>query len=114
MQEEMFDSAVRDGGDLAGVFEYEDGVGYFYLYALTGDDGKKVLDAIPVIVGTADFEESDIAIAWDQRGQKVGLFIRGSLWAVFDVQRQSKGGGKYAPGVVPALPPELQFPLPVH
>lgn len=41
MQDEMVDSAVNSRGDLAGVFEYEDGVGYFYLYALKAKRARK-------------------------------------------------------------------------
>ena len=114
MQTGMFDSAVRTAGDMAGVFEYEDGTGYFYLYALTGGKGKRVLDSIHVISGEPDFDESDITTAWDAAGQRVGLFIRGVLWAAFEVAHHRKGGGMYAPGAIPAMPTDLSFPLPVH
>lgn len=54
---EMFQSAVRSSGDLAGVFEYDGETGYFYLYQ-TGAMGNKILSANHILTGPADFEES--------------------------------------------------------
>lgn len=104
--DELFDSHVRSSGDLAGVFEYDGNTGYFYLYATDEPEAHKVLDAIHVFSGEPDFGEEDIAIRWDQNELKVGLFIRGILWAVFDHQQRVKYGGGYKPELVPKLPPE--------
>jgi hypothetical protein len=40
---EMFESASRANGDLAGVFEYDGETGYFYLYETKETRGKKWL-----------------------------------------------------------------------
>lgn len=100
---EMFASAARSAGDLAGVFEYDGDTAYFYLYQ-TGDPGNKVLDSIHILSGRPDFEESDIEVRWNAREQNVGLFIRGELWAVFNGDTQAKHGGDYRPGTHPELP----------
>jgi hypothetical protein len=80
---EMFVSALRSAGDEAGVFEYDGETGYFYLYA-TKCKENEVLGAICVVIGVPDFGEIDVAIRWNAEQSKVGLFIRGRLWAAFD------------------------------
>jgi hypothetical protein len=105
---EIFDSSLRKAGDLAGVFEYDGETAYFYLYATEGEHGTKVLDSIHVLSGEPDFTERDIAIRWDLGEQKVGLFIRNVLWAVFDSDHRRKYGGDYRPGARPTVPPEAE------
>lgn len=101
---EIFDSAVRPAGDLAGVFESDGDTAYFYLYATGGDTGQKVLDSIHVFSGEPDFAEADVSVRWDSEEQKVGLFIKGVLWAAFDCTRRTKYGGSYKLGGKPSLP----------
>ncbi len=107
VQGEIFVDAARSAGDLAGVFEFDGQTGYFYLYRLRGE-GQKVLGAIHVVSGDPDFGERDIAIRWNPTEGKVGLFIKGELWAAFDAIRQAKYGGNYEPGVKPGLPLEVR------
>jgi hypothetical protein len=109
--DELFDSCLRSAGDLAGIFEYDGNTGYFYLYAIDGEETHKVLDSIHIFSGEPDFGGADISIGWDQNEQKVGLFIRGMLWAVFDCQHRAKYGGSYKPGLVPMLPPRATVGL---
>lgn len=106
---EIFDSAVRSAGDLAGVFEYDGETGYFYLYATDEAAGEKVLDSIHVLSTDPDFVEADVAVCWDSKEQKVGLFIRGVLWAAFDCHLGTKCGGGYEPGIKPSLPPGAEM-----
>jgi hypothetical protein len=103
---EIFDSCVRSADDLAGVFEYDGETGYFYLYETSGDEGQKVRDSIHILSGEPDFGEAEISIRWDEKEQKVGLLIKGVLWAVFDAQHHAKYGGSYRPGAKPLLPSE--------
>jgi hypothetical protein len=104
---ELFESSVRATGDLAGVFEYEDNVGYFYLYALTGTAGEKVIDAIHVLTGDHWLEANNIVVRWDARAEKVGLFIKGVLCAAFDASLQRKYGGCLGADAPPSLPDEV-------
>lgn len=103
---EIFDSCARSAGDFAGVFEYDGETGYFYLYETSGDEGQKVRDSIHILSGALNFGEADISIRWDREEQKVGWFIKGVLWAVFDAQHHTKYGGSYQPGAKPSLPSE--------
>src|SRR5262249_21272448 len=80
---EIFATSVRPPRDLAGVFEFEGEVGYFYLYSLDESEGRKILDSLHILTGVPDFSKSDVKIRWDSEEQKVGLFIKGVLWAVF-------------------------------
>jgi hypothetical protein len=92
---EMFDSQLRSDGALAGVFEFDGRTGYFYLYKIEEPQGKRVLGAIRVLSGIPNFDQKDIAICWDDSESKVGLRIRGELWAAFDASTGAGYGGGY-------------------
>jgi hypothetical protein len=102
--DEMFGSAARTAGDLAGVFEYDGETGYFYLYDLHGKEGHKVAAAIQVVSGSPDFHKEDVAIRWDASERMVGLFIKQQLWAVFDGKTRVKYGGNYQDNTQPSMP----------
>ena len=104
--QEIFESSVREKGDLAGVFEYDGEVGYFYLYDTTREHGTKILESIHILSGEVAFSETDVSVRWDHGQQKVGLFILGTLWAVFDANRRLKYGGNYDIQNKPIMPPE--------
>ena len=101
--DDIFESAIRSKGDLAGVYEYDGETGYFYLYQ-TGANGNKVIAAIHILSEDPDFVAKDVTIRWDKEGECVGLFIRTDLWAVFDTRDQAKYGGDYQAGKPPDLP----------
>lgn len=105
--EEMFDSSVRSTGDLAGVFEFDGDVAYFYLYNNEAAEKHKIIGAIRILAGTPDFEEADVEICWDQTESKVGLRIRGSLWAVFDAGTGERYGGNYKAVANAAIPASI-------
>jgi hypothetical protein len=106
---EIFESAQRPAGDLAGVFEYDGEVGYFYLYQIKGEQDRKVVGAIRVLTGPPDFDERDVSIRWDATENKVGLFVKGQLCAAFDGRTGSKYGGNYLIGVQGNIPPEIIY-----
>src|SRR5262245_45852274 len=105
--DEIFDTQLRSTGDLAGVFEFDGDAAYFYLYDKTQPERKKVLGAIHILSGSADFEEEDIAICWDKTESKVGLRIRGQLWAAFDSDTGAAYGGNYRADNNAEIPPEI-------
>ena len=96
----VFDSAVRSAGDLAGCFEYDDTDGvesataYFYLYQVDSN-GKtgRILAYMHVRSGAWTITENDVGVRWDRNERSVGLFISGTLWAVFDSVTQKQAGG---------------------
>jgi len=100
--EEMFVSAPRSAGDLAGVFEYVENTGYFYYYDRGRIAGKRVVAAIRILTGKPDFAESDVIVRWTRNEEIVGLFIRGQLWAAF--RGTKRFGGSYRPGSRPDIP----------
>jgi hypothetical protein len=105
MSIDIFESCTRASGDLAGVFEYSDDVGYFYLYDINQDPDHKVRDSIFIVSGQLDFEMHDVSVRWSSKEESVGLFIRDILWAAFDVSKNTKYGGNYIAGMNPILPP---------
>lgn len=101
--EDIFESVSRTAGDLAGVFEYDGETAYFYLFDIEADENTKVVGAIRMFVGAQDFSEADILIKWDIEEQKVGLFIRGKLWTVFECDTRKQFGGDYKPNETPNI-----------
>jgi len=104
LAQKLFDNAVRSRGDLAGVFECDGETAYFYLYDLSRDDNNKILDSIYIMSGLANFSNSDIAVRWDSREERVGIFIRNRLWAVFNASKKTKHGGSYRTDAEPSIP----------
>jgi hypothetical protein len=92
---EIFESQLRSAGDLAGVFEFDGRTGYFYLYTISESQSKRGLGAIRVLTGIPDFKQDDVVICWDAGENKVGLRIRGELWAAFDTDTGAGYGGDY-------------------
>src|SRR5688572_14795904 len=103
MSTEIFDSCVRPKGDLAGVFEYDGETGSFYLCWAKGNAVGAILDSIHVVSGQPNFGEMDVLIRWDRQEEKVGLFIRDELWAVFDPANRESYGCAAADGATPAI-----------
>jgi hypothetical protein len=68
---EMFKGESQPSGDLAGVFEYDGEVAYFYLCRRTAPENEKVVSAIHVLTGKPDFGAEDVSIAWDDHRRKV-------------------------------------------
>jgi hypothetical protein len=109
MTDEIFKSAVRSSGDLAGVFEYDGQVAYFYLYASGGSHPSKVLHSIHIWSGRAGLRDEDIFVFWDRSERKVGLFIDKVMWAVFDSASGQRFGGNYESGARPSIPTAVTF-----
>jgi hypothetical protein len=105
--EEMFESASRSAGDLAGVFEFDGETGYFYLYDTRAPDNTKVVNSIRMLAGLPDFSEMDVLIKWDCDERRVGLFIRDELWAAFDSISGAKFGGGYRTNSAPDIPTDV-------
>jgi hypothetical protein len=102
--EEILKNATRVSGDYSGVFEYDGKTSYFYLYTHNEVTGHKVIDAIHIFSGTIDFVESDICVQWQQHDKRVGLFLEGVLWAVFNLTTGNKYGGDYSDMMHPQVP----------
>lgn len=103
---DIFKSAVRSAGDLAGVLECDEDAAWFYLYDQLRDEGG-ILGAIQICAGSVDVGAPHLLVRWDETEERVGLFIRGELWAVFDARDGSRAGGNYLPGTMPSIPSGL-------
>jgi hypothetical protein len=106
MSDELFETCARPEGDLAGVFEYDGEVGYFYLCDLTRKDGETILGAIHVTSAKPDFIQSEIKVVWNKSRDVVGLSIRGRIWAAFSISGE-KFGGSYNASSKPRLPSDI-------
>jgi hypothetical protein len=104
MAHDVFLSAVRQNGDLAGVFEYDGDTAYFYLFDVLHGEGKRILAAIHVLTGQLQMDASDILIRWDDSEERVGLFLAGRLWAIFNCVTGEKFGGDFRANGNPDIP----------
>jgi hypothetical protein len=109
MVREVFKESVRSRGDLAGVFEHDGETSYFYLVDLTATEGTKIRDAIPIATEPLALVDDEVEICWSPSQDRVGLFLAGVLWAVFNVIRNAKFGGRYRVGSVPDIPEGERF-----
>jgi hypothetical protein len=107
MNRDIFESSVRSKQDLAGVFECDGETCYFYLYDQTRGQGNMVVAAIQITNEPPDFTQKDIAVEWDRSETKVGLLIRGKLWAAFDEAVEAYGG-HYDQGTEPNIPVQIK------
>jgi hypothetical protein len=82
--DEMFDSAVRSAGDMAGVFECDGETNFFYLYQIFSKGESTILGAVSVSFGTPISKLSDIKIIWSDDENIVGLKVYDEVCAAFD------------------------------
>ena len=104
---ELFASAIREQGDLGGVFEHDGVTGFFYLFDTAAPAGHGIQGAIKVTSGAHNLRETELEVRWSASGESVGLFISGTLWAAFDARSRQGFGGGYRPDEKPCLPLEV-------
>ncbi|WP_322418650.1 hypothetical protein [Mesorhizobium huakuii] len=98
---DVFDSAIRTKGDLAGVFEYDEAgdpqnaTAYFYLCEMQSKTVGPIIGKIRIRSGAWSIAETDIVVKWDNGERRVGLFIYGQLAAAFDTEAGTRHGGGY-------------------
>ncbi len=107
IKNEIYDSSIRNKGDFGAFFEYDFDTGYFYLCKMRKNGNLKIISWIHILSHAPDFNQNDINIRWDTIETRVGLYIKGQLWAVFDVETNTKYGGNYCSGGQPDIPYEI-------
>ncbi len=100
--EEIFESAINQNGDLGAVFERADGTCYFYLCKIKDGKPDGVMDTIHVTSKKPDFGQKDIEVKWNHSGEKVGFLVKGKLVAFFDTKTKSKHGENMTP-IIPEI-----------
>jgi hypothetical protein len=85
MSRDVFESAVRIAGDLAGVFEGDNDADFFYLYDLRKPESERVVAAIPVRCGVT---ATELRIRWSRDQDTVALFSLGECLAAFRTDTQ--------------------------
>lgn len=107
---DVFESAIRAKGDLAGVFEYDEAedrqsaTAYFYLCRIQDAEVGPITGVIHIRSGPWAITEADIVVRWDKDERRVGLFLFGTLWAAFDSATGKKHGGGYGKDIQPDIP----------
>ena len=64
-ENDIFMASTRSTGDLSGIYEYDEDVGYFYLYQIDDSSTNTILAAVRVVSGPQEFVEDDIDIRWN-------------------------------------------------
>ena len=108
---EIYESAVRSREDLGAFFEHDGDTGYFYLMedphrVSENEDESRIIAHIWILNGKPDFGQDDVAVEWDRTERRVGVFIKGQLWAAFD-QFGGRYGGRYRPDEEPAISDDI-------
>ena len=111
MSENVFEGSVSRNGNFAAAFESDADTAYFYVYRIVNSSEYKVIGEIRMGSRNLGIKSSEIAVHWDATDEKVGLFINGTLWAVFEISSGKKYGGNYRFGGTPRIPPEAQIRL---
>jgi len=106
MDAPIFKSTTRPTGDMAGIFEHDGEVGFFYLFDLSREKGKQIAGSLFVNSEGPGFSEADVSIKWSNAQEAVGLYIHGRLWAALDLKGK-KFGGYYGQGKLPDIPEEV-------
>jgi hypothetical protein len=112
--ESLVKSELCSSGDLAGVFEFDGDTAYFYLYQTGAKANERICDAVLIASGPFDVAEEDISIRWDVNEQRVGLCIRGMLWAAFDCHAHLHFGGSYNTGDKSTVPAHISQYFPAQ
>ena len=82
---------MNNAGNLGAFFEADDDVGWFYLYKIRNPNRPdeeidlQIFGSVQVMRGKPDFAESDAVVRWSDDQTWVGLFIKGTLYAYFDI-----------------------------
>jgi hypothetical protein len=103
---EIHKSSLSELG-VGAVFETEDGVGFFYLYDDRRKVGAKIVAALRVCDQGHGLSDVEIDLVWDSSDTKVGLEIRGELWAVFNTKTMKGFHTPYRRGKAPQLGKEV-------
>jgi hypothetical protein len=103
MASTLYKSSLGPEG-VGAFFEVEDGVGWFYLYDDNRAKTQKIATALKVCSPGHGLKGKDIKLVWDKSGVKVGLQLRGSVWAVFDAKTRKSYCSHYTPHGKPSLP----------
>lgn len=104
MENDYLLDKFRTKGDMAGVLEFDGETGYFYLVAVSHRGNQKIIDHLQVFSRNSYAERSELQIEWNDSQEKVGLFIGGELWALFDTVSRKKSGGNFTRESDPAVP----------
>ncbi|HEX7900377.1 MAG TPA: hypothetical protein VF950_21595 [Planctomycetota bacterium] len=100
----MYKSSLGPKG-VGAFLEEEGGVVWFYLFDDHREESKKIVTALKVCSRGHGLKSKDFHLVWDKTGTRVGLQIRGELWAVFDTKKLKSRYSSYEPDGAPDLPP---------
>lgn len=111
MTSDIFVTATRRDGRMAGVYEYDEDTGYFYLCEVVGGQ-PRVVDAIHIVSAPSNLDEESIEVRWSGDERCLALLIHGEPWAAYCPAERGKYGGNYTPDGIADLPATVkeQFP----
>jgi hypothetical protein len=72
-------------------------------------ENQKVLAFTRVISGNTDLADLEVSIRWDERQERVGLFLRGVQWVAFVAPVGAKHGGNFGLHANTDIPAQQKF-----
>jgi hypothetical protein len=91
--DDLYESSIRSQGDFGAFFECDGEAAYFYF--CDTKEKLKILTAVQIFSGPADFKQDDLSVRWNETESQVGLFIKNRLWAAYDVETGACHVGSY-------------------
>jgi hypothetical protein len=89
---DVYESAIDDLGRYGAVFERDDEAAYFYLLDLRRERGAQIVSTFNAETIAKLPANTLVSIKWCSPVTAVGLFIGGSLSAIFDLRAASPEG----------------------
>lgn len=94
---DIYESATDETGRFGAVFERDDETAYFYLLDMRKQEGDRIVSAFNAKAVTELPADTPVSIRWNSSGAAVGLFVSGTLSAIFDL-RTGAPTGRWADG----------------
>lgn len=83
---DIFIDAARMKGDYAGVIEVDDETAHFYLCAVDGKGGSKIVAAINMGSDICQKSESEFEIGWSNDEDIVAALVNDEVYAAFELE----------------------------
>jgi hypothetical protein len=83
---EIYDSSIRPCGDIAGVFEFDGVVSYFYICNVNSSGDPTIRNSVLVDVDRRQISTSQIKIVWASDYTIVGLKILSEYYEAFECE----------------------------
>ncbi|MCB5946117.1 DUF2251 domain-containing protein [Acidocella sp. KAb 2-4] len=83
---DVYESAIDEVGRFGAAFERDDETAYFYLLDMRKQDGMQIISTFNAKAVTELPAGTPVSVRWSSSAAAVGLFVGGTLLAIFDLR----------------------------